>query len=164
MSEPIEIQKPKSLKEQYVPFEKRESQNIKSENWLKDLLIIGGFSALGALIGRIGGSFLEPSIIKLNKFTINQQTGTWIGGKIGALYGVFKYWQKREGRQIAVESLNSDLKEAISPEHLQKESVKEQEIIDGIKYLQNKGDMSYRNYIDQRRENAEHSLGLTGGK
>ena len=130
----------KTLKEQYVPMEQRDSQNVKAAEFVKELGIIAAFTALGAVIGRFSGMAIEKKNIPLpiqflGSVNVDRTVGTWLGGKIGAIYGIFRHWKKKEGQHLGVEAINSDINTVLSPEALEKDVKKQAEIIDSIEKL-----------------------------
>jgi hypothetical protein len=153
--------KGKTLKEQYVPYEKRASQNVKAMDYIKELAPIICSGLLGALTGRIGGKFLEARNVKIKSIPINGDVGGWFGGKIGGVYGLFHHWKKTEGRRLGVSAISSDLNTVLSAEHLESQARKQAEIIEGIKTLQNMP-LSQKSYVEEvtsRREAMAGSLG-----
>ncbi len=159
----------KSLKEQYVPFEERDSQKVTPIHFAKELAIFAAFTALGGVAGRFLGKGVEGKNIKLPKFmndwygkeTLDRTVGTWVGGKIGGLYGIFHHWKKTEGKHLGVSAISSDLNTVLSSDTLEKDAKKQAEIIDGIETLHKlkSGSMSHVENVMSRREATANSLG-----
>lgn len=156
--------KDKTLREQYVPYEKRASQNIKIIDYVKELVPIAASTALGAVVGWIGGKHLEAKNLKIDakikEIPIDRERGAKIGAYIAGIYSAFHHWKKTEGRQLGISAISSDLNTVLSAEHLESQARKQAEIIEGIKTLRNTPlpQKSYVEEVTSRREAMAGSL------
>lgn len=150
-----------NLKGQYVPLEQRESNNLKMWDFVKDVAPIFIIGHLSAAVGYFLGKSYEGKNLSIVKIPVNRTIGSAVLGTVGGLFGVYQHWKKKEGKQLGVSAISSDLKTVISSEQLEKETKKEQEIIDGIKALQEmpKSPKSYVEDVTSRRASMVNNLG-----
>lgn len=150
-----------NLKGQYVPLEQRESRNLKIWDFVKDVAPIFIIGHLSAAVGYFLGKSYEAKNLSIVKIPVNRTIGSLVLGTVGGLFGVYQHWKKKEGKQLGVSSVSSDLKTAISSEQLEKEAKKQAEIIDGIEALHKlkSGSMSHVENVISRREAMANSVG-----
>lgn len=126
----------KTLKEQYVPLEQRESQKL---SWMPFIWETAKFfivTKLAAVVGTIVGEHvLKMPTLKLSKF-IRHNQGTNIGAALGGGYELYQHWRKTTGQQLGVKSINSDLLTALDPAQLEREAKQQAEILEGIAKIQ----------------------------
>ncbi|MEZ5691901.1 MAG: hypothetical protein R3D71_09600 [Rickettsiales bacterium] len=161
MPEDSNIENTKSLKEQYVLYEKRESQKDSKWEFVKEIGAIALSGVVGAVIGGAAGKFAEVKNVKIKGFPVGKDAGAWLGGKIGAIYGVYNHWKKTEGKRAGIDSVSNDLNETLSPEHIKKEINMQAEIAKDLEKLENikKGRVSHAENILARREAVENVAG-----
>lgn len=150
-----------NIRDNFVPLEQRESHNLKPWDYIKDVLPVFIIGHVSAAVGYFAGKSYEGKKISVLKIPVDRVTGSAILGTVGGLFGVYQHWKKKEGKQLGVSAVSSDLKTAISSEHLEKETKKEQEIIDGIKTLQEmpQSHISHVDNVMSRREAMANSVG-----
>ena len=136
---------PDSFKAHHVPLDKRESQNVKPGPFITNYIVILGLTAVGAAVGFFTGKALEPRNIKLGKLAaykfatekVDRQAGLIAGTEVGAIWGVFHHWKKAEGKQIGIKNLSTDLRAAMDPAQLEKETQKEETLAKDLQRLEN---------------------------
>jgi len=136
----------KTLKEQYVPFEQRDSQNVQPKPYIKLWASIVALTAVGGILGYFTGKTIEPRKIKLHDFAAmkfgtkhaDRQAGTILGAEIGAIYGAFHHWKYKEGRHLGVQNISSNLKTVIEPAELEAQATKETALVTDLKKLDEK--------------------------
>ncbi len=114
---------------------------------------------------------MEPRNIKLGKLaafkfgtdTVNRQSGAIAGAEVGGLWGIFHHWKKSEGKQIGIKNLSTDLRAAIDPAQLEKETQKEEALLKDLKTLEDRmiAPKSHGAAILTRREEASREKGIT---
>lgn len=153
--------KNKALKENYVPYDQRDSQNLKVWDYVKDIAPIVIIGKLSAVAGYFLGKSQEAKGLKVAGIAVTRGSGAYVLGTVGAVFGMFRHWKKKEGKHLGVAAISSDLGTVISAEQLEKETKKQAEIIEGIKTLQEMPPpiKSHVEDITSRREAMASSLG-----
>lgn len=165
----------KSLQEQYVPFEQRESQNTKMKDWAieaaKFIIVTKVAAVAGAVLaetyakksfGQAFNKVFKTSIFKKMGDPEYGKSAEFIGGTLGgvagATYEAYGHWSKQEGNRLAASSIHGSVREAIDLDQIKREADKETAIVNDLQKLDkalNKTNHAER--ITARREEAAAS-------
>lgn len=164
--EKTQILPAESLKQRFTPYEERKSGHVSFLSYFKNYITVLGYGVGGMLAGWLLGKAAETRDINLPKALkgygqmfghsgkVNGEVGKWAGAKIGGMLGLYHHWRKAEGQRVGVEAINTDLKEAISPEHLASEVAQERQILEDIQYIRNNSPQNtHARKERERREN-----------
>ena len=161
---------PQTPDTQYVPFEKRESQNIKPTPFILDYAALIGVTVFGAIAGVLIGKVMEPRNISLGKLAkwkfgsdkLDRTSGMVIGTEVAGIWGLFQHWKKSEGKQLGIKNVTKDLHEALSPEQLEQDTQKEEALLADLQRLQERLNkpVSHGATVTTRREAAPQQTGI----
>lgn len=159
--EPDNIAKP--LKEQFVPFEQRESQKTNVAGFIYDMgklilitkisAILGGFAGQMLTDRKIGKAFANFKKFNFSSTAIN---GKVMGGIVGSTYELHHHWTKEETNRLGAKSINASIRDAIDNKHLERETEQEKALVSDLQKLQAAMEKpkSFREDITNRREQA----------
>ncbi|NBO19718.1 MAG: hypothetical protein EBV03_10970 [Proteobacteria bacterium] len=150
-------EQPKTLKEQYVPLERRESQNIDWKPFAYETAKFFIVTKLAAVAGYFMGSALSKRKIKVFNFPLDGQRGSFIGGTIGGVYELYDHWHKTEGKRLGINNISKDLTTVIDPTPLERETAKEETLVQDLLKLENAMNKSQPSHAERalaRREEA----------
>lgn len=152
--------KPKqaTLKNQFVPHSKRESENVDWQPFVYETVKFFVVAKLSAVAGYFIGREMAKRHMSIGKFRMDGYWGGIIGGVVGGVYELFSHWKKSEGKRLGVANISSDLMSALDPAQTASETTKEREILDGLKELQSHT-KSHVNNVLARRDASPEELG-----
>ena len=150
----------KTLRESYVPLEQRESQHPNWKPFAYDTIKFFVVAKLSALAGLFAGNSMAAKNMKLGPLKMDGQTGAMLAGTAGVTYELYDHWQKTEGKRLGVANISSDLRAALDPVQLEKESTKEEALVNDLKKLeellsQSPGTKSHIDAVSSRREHRQ---------
>lgn len=160
----------KTLKEQFVPFEQRESQQPKTASFIYDMVKLLVVAKLSALAGGFLGQMMHDksagkALANLRNLNFSNKAiwGKTIGGLSGAMYELHDHWRKEEGNRLGAKCVNENIRSVVNVEHVRDDARKQEAFLQDLQKLeaaleeraQQPGKTSHAQRLASRREEAD---------